>query len=306
MDECALAWATTARGVSPERAYPCFEPYLNYPEGMKTRHVSWRRIIFGGVVCLFLSARGAALASSHEPTQVRVLSYNIHHGEGGDGQLDLERIASVITAAHVDVVALQEVDQSTQRTGGVDQARELARLTGMQVFYGKAMDYQGGAYGQALLSRWPLDDTRVHRLPNPSAREPRIAVSAIVRPSQGRVFRIVGTHLDAGREDRDRWEQAGDLEHLFVDDPLPVILMGDFNARPDSRVMARLLGFWKDASVARPDFTVPAKTPTARIDYILLSPAHGWRVISTRVLPEPVASDHRPVWAELELPALGK
>lgn len=269
---------------------------------MKTRGERWRRVILKGLVLVFFSWAGGAYASGAELTRVRVLSYNIHHGEGGDGRLDLERIAALIVEAQVDVVALQEVDQATTRTGGVDQASELGRLTGMRVFYGKAMDYQGGAYGQALLSRWPLEETQVHRLSNPSAREPRIAVSALVRPPQGRAFRFVGTHLDAGREDRDRWEQAGDLHQRFVDDPHPVILVGDFNARPDSRVMERLLAFWNDASAARPDLTVPAKNPTARIDYILLSPAPAWRVLSTQVLPEPVASDHRPVRADLELP----
>lgn len=79
-------------------------------------------------------------------------------------------------------MALQEVDQKTTRTGGVDQAAELARFTGLRFRYGKAMDYQGGAYGQALLSRWPLEEFTVHALPNPANVEPRIAISATVRP----------------------------------------------------------------------------------------------------------------------------
>jgi len=289
-----------------EASCSCLRWGVVYSETMTTSRKGVCGWFLGGCISLFLAFGGGAVASEPEATKVRVLSYNIHHGEGGDARLDLNRIAAVIAGAEVDVVALQEVDQSTTRTGGVDQAAELARLTGMHVFYGKAMDYQGGAYGQALLSRWPLEDTRVHRLPNPSSREPRIAVSALVRPPQGRAFRLVGTHLDAGREDRDRWDQAGDLERLFSDDPHGTILVGDFNARPDSRVMARLWAYWKDASVVNPELTVPAKAPTARIDYILLSPAQGWRVLSTRVLPEPVASDHRPVRAELELPVSKK
>jgi endonuclease/exonuclease/phosphatase family metal-dependent hydrolase len=87
---------------------------------------------------------------------------------------------------------------------GVDQAAELARLTGLHFAYGKAMDYQGGAYGQALLSRWPLTEFVVHPLPNPTQVEPRIAISAQVRPPGQPGFRFVGTHLDANRDDTAR------------------------------------------------------------------------------------------------------
>ena len=115
----------------------------------------------------------AAAESSPAVATLRVLTYTLHHGEGVDGKLDLVRLARVITAARADVVALQEVDQKTTRTGGVDQAAELARLTGLHFAYGKAMDYQGGAYGQALLSRWPLAVGRLHRAPAPQPREGR-------------------------------------------------------------------------------------------------------------------------------------
>lgn len=230
---------------------------------------------------------------------VKVLSYNIHHGEGVDAKLDLARIAAVITRSGADLVALQEVDQKTKRTGGVDQAVEIARLTGLQFVFGKAMDYQGGAYGQALLSRWPLADVSVHALPNPANVEPRIAVSATVRPTGGKRLRFIGTHLDASRDDTARWLQAQRLNELFGRDDVPTIFVGDFNARPDTRVMKELLTAFSDASAASPAFTIPAPKPTARIDYVLLHPAGAWRVISSIVIPEAVASDHRPLLVEV-------
>ncbi len=230
---------------------------------------------------------------------LRVLSYNLHHGEGDDGKLDLPRLAAVITASGADLVALQEVDQKTTRTGGVDQAAELARLTGLRFRYGKAMDYQGGAYGQALLSRWPLEEFTVHALPNPANVEPRIAISATVRPPGRPPLRFIGTHLDATRDDTARWQQARRLNERFGHDSIPTIFAGDFNARPDTRVMKVLGEHFTDASAATPAPTSPAKQPTARIDYVLLRPAGAWRVVSAKVLPEAVASDHRPLLVEL-------
>ena len=85
------------------------------------------------------------------PPIVRALTYNIHHGEGTDGRLDLSRLAAIISSAAPDLVALQEVDLGTARAGGVDQLAELGRLTGMHPVFGKAMDYQGGAYGVGVL-----------------------------------------------------------------------------------------------------------------------------------------------------------
>lgn len=229
---------------------------------------------------------------------VRVLSYNIHHGEGVDGKLDLERIARVIRDTGADLVALQEVDQNARRTGGRDQAREFEQLTGLKAYFGKAMDFEGGAYGQVLLSRWGLRGFEVHRLPNPSGREPRIAISGSVRPPGGPEFRFAGTHLDHVTDDRDRWEQAGKLLEVFGGNE-PTVLIGDFNSRPESRVMQRMLAAWEDAARTKPEPTIPAEAPKARIDYVLLRPAGFWTVRDVRVWPEAEASDHRPVLAEL-------
>lgn len=248
---------------------------------------------------LVAAALHAAQPATSTPT-LRVLSYNIHHGEGVDGKLDLVRLAAVITAARADVVALQEVDQNAKRTGGVDQAAELGRLTGLQVAYGKAMDFQGGAYGQALLSRWPLSDFTVHPLPNPAKVEPRIAIAATVRPPGQPAFRFVGTHLDATRDDTARWQQAARLIELFGTDATPTILIGDLNARPETRIIKALLPSFTDASAASPAPTIPAENPTGRIDFILLRPSTIWRVVSSTVIPEPVASDHRPLLVELQ------
>src|SRR4051812_15481445 len=92
------------------------------------------------LLALAVTARGYQAA----PATLRVLTYNIHHGEGRDGQFDLPRLADVMKRAEPDLVALQEVDISTERSDGVNQLAELERLTGMHGEFGKAMDYRGG------------------------------------------------------------------------------------------------------------------------------------------------------------------
>lgn len=262
-----------------------------------------RRFLATLALTLLAAARVSAAEAGGEKV-LRVLTYNIHHGEGVDGKLDLARIAKVITDSRADIVALQEVDQKTKRVDGIDEAAEIARLAGLQHAYGKAIDYQGGAYGQALLSRWPLEKFAVHQLPNPQSTpekviEQRIAISAWVQPPGLKPFRFVGTHLDATRDDTARRQQATRLIELFTQDGVPTILVGDLNSRPETPAMKTLFAAFTDASAASPAFTIPSKKPTGRIDYVLLHPAGVWKTKSSHVLPEEVASDHRPVIVEL-------
>lgn len=245
---------------------------------------------------------GCRSAGRRRSAHLRVVTYNTHHGEGVDGRLDLERVAGVIREANPDLVALQEVDRRARRTGGIDQAIVYAKLTGLHGWYGAAMPFQGGEYGQMLLARWPLRDPQVVRLPGTPGREPRIAVTAqIEAPGFGRI-QWGGVHLDATRTDEDRWEQVGALLGRFGRDGVPTLLAGDFNDTPESRVMRRMLdpsAGWYDTAGAAGEPTVPAEVPRSRIDYILAWPGDGWRVLDSEVLSEAVASDHRPVLAIL-------
>ncbi|MCW5556397.1 MAG: endonuclease/exonuclease/phosphatase family protein [Verrucomicrobiae bacterium] len=245
-------------------------------------------------------AAGCRHASSQTPVAVRVLSYNIHHGEGTDGKLDLDRIASVIRSANPDLVAVQEVDQLTDRTGHVDQAKAVGERTGLHAVFGKAMNFSGGAYGQAVLSRWPVETVEVFPLPGAPGREPRIALLARVRPPGATApLWFVSTHFDHERDDL-RIASAQALSGRLRTLEAPVLLAGDFNAVPESQPLQILFQNFADASASRPEPTIPSEAPEHRIDFVLYAPANGWRVLKTSVLPEAVASDHRPVFAELE------
>lgn len=236
-----------------------------------------------------------------DATRLTVLSYNIHHAEGVDGKLDLARIANVIRTANPDLVALQEVDDRTKRTGTVNQTEELGRLTGMRAVFAQAMSYQGGGYGQAILSRWPIQQRSVVTLPQQPDREPRISVVARLKVNgTGPEIVFAGTHLEHQLEEI-RVQQARRLHQILSTNTVPTIVAGDFNSIPESAPMQIFANGWTDAAGSDPQPTIPSAAPKKRIDYILLHPVSAWRVIRTEVLSEAVASDHRALLTVLEL-----
>jgi len=261
---------------------------------MKTRGTmtACRTLLLAILACMaaFLSA-GAA-----EPLRVRVLTYNIHHGEGTDGKIDLTRIAALIKRLAPDLVALQEVDKATTRSQGVDQAAELGRLTGLHAAFGKAMDFAGGQYGEAILSRYPLTEVQVHDLPFTEGCEPRCALAARVQLGKvGPEIVFASTHLEHAKASL-RLCQAQKLNPvLAAKNTLPTILAGDFNDVPGSPAIKVLQPHWTDATAGQPEPTWPSGQPRTKIDYVFFRPADGWHVVEKQVVNESVTSDHRPL-----------
>jgi endonuclease/exonuclease/phosphatase family metal-dependent hydrolase len=241
----------------------------------------------------------AGCAAPPAPVRVRVLTYNIHHGEGNDGVLDLERLARVIREANPDLVALQEVDEGTVRAGGVLQVQELGKMTGMEARFGEAMPFDGGSYGEGILTRFPLVSAVNHALPVSEGHEPRAALVVHVRPpGTDRGFLFIGTHLDHTQETSERVAQARRIrDRLAAHDALPSILAGDLNAEPGRTPMAVLEQEWTRIPTG-PSY--PSVDPEFEIDHVLVRPANRWRVIETRVIDEPDVSDHLPVLVVLE------
>ena len=257
------------------------------------------------VTCvLLLASQPAAAQIENDPDVVRILSYNVKHGLGMDDQVDLERIASVIRMLEPDIVTLQEIDSVVSRTGFEDQAAVLGELTGMRAVFGGFMDYQGGRYGMAMLSRYPIVEWENHRLPD--GAEPRSALAArieLLRPGYGQAPRlvVVGVHLYATADER--YAQASRLIEVLSDERSPVVLAGDFNSTPDSDVI-RLLeaeGGWERPRKSGERLTFPSDVPDREIDFIMFRPADRFVVREHRVVAETEASDHRPVLLELEL-----
>jgi endonuclease/exonuclease/phosphatase family metal-dependent hydrolase len=245
---------------------------------------------------LLLVVLGQAGYSS-APVRVRVLTYNIHHGEGIDGRIDLPRLAEVIIGTKPDLVALQEVDRGTERAGGVDQLAELERLTGMHGVFGKAMDFQGGAYGVAVLTRHVVVGSSTLALPDLAGREPRAALTVDVRIKEADArLQFITTHLDQGRDNVNRLAQASFLNATVApDDSAPRVLAGDMNSRPGTEVMQLLLERWTNF------FEVPeAVAPRGLVDHVFARPASDWRAVDGQVVEDRIASDHRPLLVVLE------
>ena len=232
---------------------------------------------------------------------LRIMTYNIHHCEGVDGKLDVERIAGVIRKQECALVALQEVDRNTTRSQGVDQLAELGRLTGLQPYFGKAIDYGGGEYGLGILSKLPIAETKVFQLPSGTKREQRIAIEVVVKPKAGPRFVFVCTHLDHSSGENDRTQQIAELKKRFGGGPSQAILAGDFNCTSDKPELAPILAYWADVDAQKLSPTIPVAKPNRKIDYIFLQRDCPWSVGSAEVLDEPVASDHLPLVTTLRL-----
>jgi len=259
------------------------------------------------VMLLFLSATPASAAPS---VTLRVLSYNIHTGIGTDGVLDLARTAAAIRATGADVVALQEVDVHwAARSDFRDQARDLADMLAMRVFFAPIYDLDPltpGAprrqYGVAVLSRFPVLHAENHEITRLSTQDP----DPVPAPAPGFAEAVVlvrgvpvhvySTHLDYRADPAVREMQVADTLRIMSGDRGAQVLLGDFNAEHGAPELAPL---WTVLTDAVPDgATYPAEAPTKRIDFVAVS--DGVRVRSATV-PETLASDHRPVLAELSV-----
>ncbi|MBN1516022.1 endonuclease/exonuclease/phosphatase family protein [Candidatus Sumerlaeota bacterium] len=237
-------------------------------------------------------------------TQLKILTYNLHHGEGLDKVIDLERIGRLIRESRADIVALQEIDRGCQRTGGVDQFAEYERLSGMRGVFGKSIDYQGGEYGLGVLSRFPARAVESVMLPRREGRERRQLFVTKVALSDADKLLFIDTHLDFDEQnDTDRMKSMDVLDDWLAAQPAetPMLLCGDFNSRPDTPVLERIRRHWSVAGGDAQQLTFPANAPVETIDYICLRPAERWNVVKYEVIEEPVASDHRPVLVEIEL-----
>ena len=260
------------------------------------------------IYSLFLTLIACALLFSLNPSPslakrtLRVMTYNIHVGVGMDKKLDLQRIADVINKERPDLVGLQEVDRGVERTQRKDEIVELAALTKMEYAFAHNLDYQGGQYGVAILSRFPICkvDHRMYQNKHEAERRGMIRVEVKL---DGKTVNFVTTHLDYQFPDGRLFEAEQMLEFLR-DVKGPLIIVGDFNDEPVGTTYKLMLNKFDDAWTATKQtttgFSYPADKPTKRIDYIFLRKSNGLKVKKTWAV-ETLASDHIPVVAELEL-----
>lgn len=276
-----------------------------------------RRVLLAFVGLLALTALTARADEPAPARTLRLATFNIHHAEGADGRLDLDRVAGLVREA--DLVAFQEVDvRFGARSRFVDQAEALGRALGAAHVFGPNLVRGDAQYGVALVSRLPIRSSRNHRLPHAPGREqaePRGLLEAVVEVD-GRPLRVYATHLSHDSRP-ERLLQVDRIRSVIQAGTGEFLLMGDLNFRPGSEEHDRLFRP-ADGSGADAPWVVDAWArvgqgdgPTigldgdhaARIDYILVSPGLAPGLESARVDTETVASDHQPLFATLRLPA---
>jgi endonuclease/exonuclease/phosphatase family metal-dependent hydrolase len=255
------------------------------------------------LLVLVLNSHSAYPQAKDQTSQIlKVLTFNILHGATTRGDFDLDAIAKVILETDPDLVALQEVDFKTNRARKYDLVTELGWRTKMAPIFGKAMNFDGGEYGEGILSKFSYISTRNVALPFTEGNEPRAALEVlIVIPSEDTIA-FVGTHLDHLRDEKDRIAQVKEINEVFSQNIYPTILAGDLNAVPGSTPINILEEIWKPSyNMDNPAPTFPSKEPRIKIDYVMFKPGKNWKVLDTRVIQDPIASDHCAYLVTLEI-----
>jgi endonuclease/exonuclease/phosphatase family metal-dependent hydrolase len=240
--------------------------------------------------------------------ELRVASFNIHHGVGLDGVLDLARIAAVVERTGADVIGLQEVDRHwSARSNFVDQATWLAERLDMHLAFGANLDLDPPAsgaprrqFGTAILSADKIRATANTLLPRPLGGEQRGLLEVQIKV-RGIPVRVFNTHLQHDSQ-VERLAQVARIRQVLATANESVVLLGDLNATPDTPEIAGLTDVLVDAWVTAgvgDGFTFDAATPHARIDYVMSS---GNVVARTAAVLTTDAADHLPVVADLALP----
>jgi len=225
------------------------------------------------------------------------MTYNIRHGLGADGRVDIGRITEVIASYGPDIVGIQEVDVNRRRSGLVDQANELARRLGMTESFHPCVTSDDEHYGLATLSRLPVVETRHLTLPSRATlrrSEPRCAlVTRFAWPDASDTLDVINTHLSVLFRERTAQTTAIACELGGSH----VVVVGDFNCTPLSPAFKRLSCDLRSATrFAR---SWPAVMPLVPIDHILVRGVEVVRGGTWTTKPARVASDHLPVVAEL-------
>lgn len=228
-------------------------------------------------------------------TSLKVITFNIRHGRGLDEQINLDRTAALIRESGADIALLQEVDNGTRRSAGVDQAAALAEKTALLYHaFGRNITYAGGGYGNAILSRFPLHNVCNHLLPRlPITTERRGALMAEITVDD-RSVTLLNTHYPLTRLERGRATRF--LLNLMGKISGALILGGDLNAEETAPEIVGLRNCLTDPAAVPAPPTFPADAPTSRIDYLLY---RAEAVTAESAVLETLASDHRPVLLEL-------
>lgn len=228
-------------------------------------------------------------------SSLKIMSYNIQGHAALRREDHLPKLAEVIAAVNPDIVGLQEVHHHTH-VGPIHQGEALARLTGMNLHFGRSTQMAGGQYGNAVLTRGEIRKAYVH--PLPGSGEPRSLLQTEVAVD-GLELSFFVTHLASwGRLLREaRKRQIAELGDIIARGSLPHVLVGDFNVPPAAEEMRTLLshGHLRICGDAK-EVTFPMTRQ--RLDYVFCDPR--WEFVGSEVIRRG-PSDHWALVVELKL-----
>lgn len=236
---------------------------------------------------------------NHKNEKFRIMTYNIHHGEGTDGVVDFNRIVDVIKKENPDILLLQEVDVNLDRSGNINVPQYLSENTRLiYVEFGKNLDIGEGVYGNATLSKFPVVHSNNYQFEQIGPEQRGVLLTEL--SVNGHKLLVLNSHFDHSPDDSERVLYSGRIINKILPeyDTDAVLFGGDFNDIPSSKMYQKLSKVFKDAWVVSghgKGFTIPAGQPSKRIDYILfdgkIKPDSVW-------VPKSEASDHLPVVAD--------
>lgn len=241
-------------------------------------------------------SRGDSVERKEQATKLKLMTYNMHRGIGKNGKLNLNNTAEVIKTCDAAIIGLQEVERHSIRTGFQDQIEVLSKKLGMNFAYGKSINVLNGAYGNGLLSIYPIDEYTVYDLPSFSFSEQRTILRTVVN-IEGNRLAVYNTHL--GLKESERREQLDYILGLIKEETLNYVLMGDMNTKSEKLNMLTI--YMKDSaqdSKKQELSTFSEKDVQERIDYIFVS--SDVQVTDYDVIISE-ASDHYPVISEIVL-----
>lgn len=255
-------------------------------------------LLLGALLLLSCSGKDKVEAPIPNSKKLVTLTYNIHHGAPeNSNEVNLNNIAAVIRKSGAELVALQEVDVNVPRSGNVNQAKELAQLLDMHFYFSKSINYSGGEYGVAILSKYPLTNTRNVLLPMPTAGEQRSVAMATVNLPGNISIEFASTHLDLNVPNRTA--QAQQLNEISKFLNKPFFVGGDYNAIPTSSEMMKLKEEYTLSCMNSCPLSFPVRNPNKAIDFVAFNKmaASKFTLVSANAMVGEYASDHLPVVA---------
>lgn len=222
---------------------------------------------------------------------MKLMTFNVQHfRDYNTKEINFDLFSKLIKRENPDIIALNEVFGENDNTFFKDQVKFLSKLVNMNYFFGKAITIDRGIYGNAILSKYDINNPCVYEIPDPLIKDEQVYYeSRIIIKCNINNLNVLVTHL--GLANQERINGVNKLLEIIKDIKNPFVIMGDFNMKSNDLLLSKLLDYTIDP-FKESDFTFPSYDPMERIDYILLSKNLKYK--NNKVIKE-VVSDHFPL-----------